>query len=49
LTVEKDWHQTLREPDELKAQIAVAREQATERELAQALIRERELDRGLER
>jgi len=44
LTVSKDWHRTLHEPGELKAQIAQAR--AAERERAQTLERERSLDRG---
>ena len=47
LSVPKDWHQTLHEPGELKAQIAQARERAAEREVTQT--QEQSLDRGLDR
>ena len=46
LTVSKDWHHVLREPGQLKAQIAQARERVAERDFGQTLQHDRGLDRG---
>ena len=46
LRVAKDWHRTLHEPADLRAQITQARERVIEQERARTLERDRGIDRG---